>query len=140
MHKHQRLNHYLWRPTTFFPELDVPVKMNETEEIPGPKQSSEAPSTSHSNYLLPGNYSENNDVRSKSDLNYQVDLLKRIKHEKERLSNIEDKSAYHYGFRVPNPLFCIFVPLIQHIFSVIFVMKNQLLEQDGTVRLAQTPQ
>lgn len=107
MHKHQRLNHYLWRPTTFFPDLDVPVQMNETEEIPGPKANGEIlPSTSHSNYLMPGNYNESTNAKSKSDLDCQLDLLKRVKHEKERLNKLHDKLAYHYGFKVCTFLVC----------------------------------
>lgn len=101
MHKHQRLNYYLWRPTTFFPDLDVPVKMNEAEDVPGPKINIETPSTSHTNYLLPGNYNENrNDTEDKNNLDCQLDLLKRIKHEKERLQHTGENLAYHYGFKV----------------------------------------
>lgn len=82
--------------------------MNEAEEVPGPKSNPEAPSTSHSNYLLPGNYSKNNDVSTKSDLEYQVDLLKKIKHEKEKVRKSEDKLTYHYGYKVSEPLCFVF--------------------------------
>lgn len=90
----------MWRPTTFFPELDVPVKMNDTEDVPGPKIGADLPSSSHSNYLLPGGYNENKDAKNKSELDCQLDLLKRIKHEKEKLGNAENKPTYHFGFRV----------------------------------------
>lgn len=108
MHKHQRLNHYLWRPTTFFPDLDIPVKMNESEEVPGPKTNSDAPSTSTSqlNYLMPGSYGENKETSSKSDLKCQIDLLRRVKNEKLRLSNKETQLAYHNGFKVIYRIFC----------------------------------
>lgn len=132
MHKRHRLNHYLWRPTTFFPELDVPVKMNEAEDVPGPTVDAELPSTSHSNYLLPGNYSENNDTRGKSDVDCQLDLLKRIKHEKQRISNADGKIVYHFGFKVSAFLRVVYF-FNKVIFSVTFVMRNQSLEQDGIV-------
>lgn len=130
MHKHHRLNHFLWRPTTFFPELDVPVKMNELEEVPGPRTDVELPSTSQSNYLLPGSYNENKDAKNKSEVDCQLDLLKRIKHEKERLNNSDNKPVYHFGFKVQ--LFHSFLNIHKHSsFSAIFATKSRFVEQDG---------
>lgn len=100
MHKHQRLNHFLFKPTTFFPELDVPVKMNENEDAPGPKMATEPPSASHSNYLLPGSYGDNMETQTKSDVDCQVELLKRVRHEKERTKSAADRPAYHFGYKV----------------------------------------
>lgn len=81
--------------------------MNEAEDVPGPRVDAELPSTSQSNYLLPGSYNENNDARIKSDVDCQLDLLKRIKHEKQRISNADGKVVYHFGFKVSEFLCCI---------------------------------
>ncbi|KAJ8937839.1 hypothetical protein NQ318_022257 [Aromia moschata] len=60
LHKHQRHNHYLWKPTTFFPDLFVPVVMDDLENTPGPSvnpcsaSASASATSSSSNYLLPG--------------------------------------------------------------------------------------
>lgn len=136
MHKHQRLNHYLFRPTTFFPDLDVPVKMNETEEVFGPKPNGESPSTSHSNYLIPNTYIQDENAKSKNDLDCQVELLKRIKYEKQRLNKEDTKLTYHYGFKVLIAQRMHLVFKNQIFFSVTFVVKSQLREHDGIVPFA----
>lgn len=111
LHKHQRYNHYLWRPTTFFPELDIPVVMNDAEDIPGPCISAAGKSgdatSSHSNYLIPGTYHADFKGNPKSDLEYQLDILKRVRNEKEREMAMDDKLFCHIGFRVSQILFCL---------------------------------
>lgn len=79
--------HNMWKPTTFFPEYNVSVYMDETESVPGPslqdcpKQST----SSNPNYLLQTDYhqSENKEqIIEKSELEMQMELLSRIKIEK----------------------------------------------------------
>ncbi|XP_050294859.1 ZZ-type zinc finger-containing protein 3-like isoform X2 [Anthonomus grandis grandis] len=84
LHKHQRHNHYLFKPTTFFPELSVPVQMDTLDDIPGPF---EGPSTSaaptEANYLMKNDYhqdqpplaQETGEISPES----QLKLLKRLK-------------------------------------------------------------
>lgn len=87
------------RPTTFFPELDIPVVMNDTEDVPGPGKSGNTAS-SHTNYLIPGTYHTDLKGNQKSDLEYQLDILKRVRNEKEREMTMDDKLFCHIGFRV----------------------------------------
>ncbi|KAJ8971080.1 hypothetical protein NQ317_014753 [Molorchus minor] len=103
LHKHQRHNHYLWKPTTFFPDLYVPVMMNDLDNIPGPSINTSSPSTStsgSSNYLLPTEYHHNNDICStKSESELQLGLLKRIRMEKLREQDGNHSSFQHIGFK-----------------------------------------
>lgn len=103
LHKHQRYNHYLWRPTTFFPELDIPVVMNDAEDVPGPCSSSatgKSDAASCSNYLIPGTYHTDLKQDKKSIEQYQLDTLKRVRDEKEREMAADYKFFCHIGFRV----------------------------------------
>lgn len=83
LHNHQRYNHFLFKPSTFFPQLDIPVVMNESEPIPGPSTNS----SSHSsllNYLLPESTvpGQTLDNRLKSDLDVKLSILRKVKQEK----------------------------------------------------------
>lgn len=104
LHKHQRHNHYLWKPTTFFPDLCVPVVMNDLENIPGP--SSKIPdnipqASTSSNYLIPSGYHHENEILpQKSEAELQLDLLKRIKKIKVRDNESGQNLYHHVGFKV----------------------------------------
>ncbi|KAJ8931206.1 hypothetical protein NQ314_015903 [Rhamnusium bicolor] len=102
LHKHQRHNHYLWKPTTFFPDLFVPVMMNDLDNIPGPSLNS-SPSTStsgSSNYLISTEYHHNTDIQlTKTESEMQLDLLKRIRIEKVKEQEGNYNSFTHIGFR-----------------------------------------
>lgn len=98
-HKHQRHNHYLFRPSTFFPELNIPVTMNDSVECPGPSQN-KVNDTNQQNYLLPNTYpDENKLLENKSDYELQLNLLKRVKIEKLNY-NQEDYAFQHVGYKV----------------------------------------
>lgn len=102
VHKHQRHNHYLWKPTTFFPDLYVPVTMNDLDNIPGPGLNS-APSspvtTGLSNYLIPVERSSLNGQVIKSEPEHQLNLLKRIRTEKIKELNENYNLFQHLGYR-----------------------------------------
>ncbi|XP_066250603.1 ZZ-type zinc finger-containing protein 3 isoform X1 [Euwallacea similis] len=118
-HKHQRHNHYLWKPTTFFPGLSLPVQMEDLNNIPGP-------STEASNLLPSGNntivvfvmystaefaYSENENYLIRTDYHQapeataeitpelQLKLLKRVR----EIKGLEQADSYspftHEGFK-----------------------------------------
>ncbi|XP_044763506.1 ZZ-type zinc finger-containing protein 3 [Coccinella septempunctata] len=79
----------MWKPTTFFPEYNVSVYMDETESVPGPSfEDNSRPSTSNTpNYLLSTHYHrpKNTDQTiEKSEIEMQMELLKRVKLEKAR--------------------------------------------------------
>lgn len=82
--------------------------MNEPDDnTPGPSGMSPAPTTSNlevplqNNYLLPGSYQEEfPEKNTKSNMELQLELLKRIKHEKQREYFLEDQPHLHYGYRV----------------------------------------
>ncbi|KAL1518095.1 hypothetical protein ABEB36_001770 [Hypothenemus hampei] len=76
LHKHQRHNHYLWKPTTFFPELNVPVQMTDLENIPGPSDNSNSSNVTIENYLMSTDY-HNSKLENPADL--QLKLLKRVR-------------------------------------------------------------
>ncbi|XP_025829618.1 ZZ-type zinc finger-containing protein 3-like [Agrilus planipennis] len=108
LHLHQRNNHYLWKPSTFFPHLDIPVKMNDFEEVPGPSISHKAvlESSNSSNYLLPKpdefGSSEYSIQHSNDTTEYKLKLLKRVKGIKEKELNL-CVSFSHFGYKViPN--------------------------------------
>ncbi|CAH1170310.1 unnamed protein product [Phaedon cochleariae] len=104
LHKHQRFNHYLWKPTTFFPEFTTPVVMNDQEATPGPSihtipSTSTATTSNPSNYLLQSEYHhQNNDVRQKSFAELQLQLLKRVRNEK-ILEQQEANMFKHVGYK-----------------------------------------
>uniref|UniRef100_A0AAR5P9A5 ZZ-type domain-containing protein n=2 Tax=Dendroctonus ponderosae TaxID=77166 RepID=A0AAR5P9A5_DENPD len=83
-HKHQRFNHYLWKPTTFFPELSIPVQMEDLNNIPGP---SEVPtntnnSSRNDNYLMRTDYLQSSgDTEATENFSpeLQLKLLKRVR-------------------------------------------------------------
>ncbi|XP_019879434.2 ZZ-type zinc finger-containing protein 3 [Aethina tumida] len=95
-HKHQRNNHYFLKPTTFFPELSVPVTLNEEDNIPGPS-SRQATTSSSSNYLIPSTYHQptNQPVNEKSEAEMKLELLKRVKEEK--MKEKEYSPFFHTG-------------------------------------------
>ncbi|KAF7271889.1 hypothetical protein GWI33_015279 [Rhynchophorus ferrugineus] len=104
LHKHQRRNHYLWKPTTFFPELNVPVQMDNLEDIPGPSSvptEQYSGNTNTENYLLRTNYhnSSNNTTNRENSHEQQLNLLKRVRQEKVK----EDAQDYvpfsHVGYK-----------------------------------------
>ncbi|KAG5892894.1 hypothetical protein JTB14_006212 [Gonioctena quinquepunctata] len=102
LHKHQRYNHYLWKPTTFFPEFTTPVVMNEHENTPGPSICEPplcAPSTSTNNYLLLNEYHQSNVNQGKSEAEMQLQLLKRVKEEKLREREDSRAAFQHVGFK-----------------------------------------
>lgn len=102
VHKHQRHNHYLWKPTTFFPDLYVPVTMNDLDNIPGPglNSSPSSPATSgSSNYLMPSEHNTLNDQVVKSEPEQQLNLLKRIRTEKIKEFNGNYNLFQHLGYR-----------------------------------------
>lgn len=74
--------------------------MNETEDIPGPSVKPFELKETAPNYLLPGKYREDVECDSNSASNYQLDILKRVKQEKERVSKTDTKPFYHIGFKV----------------------------------------
>ncbi|KAJ8938540.1 hypothetical protein NQ318_016911 [Aromia moschata] len=106
LHKHQRHNHYLWKPTTFFPDLFVPVVMNDLENTPGPSvnpcsaSASASATSSSSNYLLPGEYHRSGDAcPAKTEPELQLDLLKRIRTEKVREQEGNPNVFQHVGYK-----------------------------------------
>ncbi|XP_056635375.1 ZZ-type zinc finger-containing protein 3 [Diorhabda sublineata] len=98
-HKHQRYNQYLWKPTTFFPNFDLPVTMDELDNIPGPSFSSNPPGDSRpSNYLLETDYYNTHEITGKTDAELKSQLLKRVKEEK--LRELRTNNNYqHIGFK-----------------------------------------
>ncbi|GLV46400.1 hypothetical protein CBL_20742, partial [Carabus blaptoides fortunei] len=49
-HRHQRHNAYLYKPTTFFPDMEVPVFMSENDDdLPGPSVAPSDQSTEQAN-------------------------------------------------------------------------------------------
>ncbi|XP_074028104.1 ada2a-containing complex component 1 isoform X2 [Leptinotarsa decemlineata] len=91
MHKHQRLNHFLWKPSTFFPEFNTPVVMDDLESTPGPSMSEPPPPPCSSNYLLESEYLQSSSIQDKSDEESQLQLINRVKEEK--LREREDPNA-----------------------------------------------
>lgn len=104
LHKHQRHNHYLWKPTTFFPELNVPVQMD-LNSIPGPSTVSSLDrslsSTPSDNYLLRTEYHQNSDQSDSTDTEaeLQLKLLKRIKELKGKEVDEDYKPFSHVGYK-----------------------------------------
>jgi len=106
LHKHQRHNHYLWKPTTFFPELNVPVQMDELESIPGPSNlSAMEPSTStiSDNYLLRTEYHQSfvaEQPETHEDENQlKVKLLKRVREVKAKEVSPSYIPFSHIGYK-----------------------------------------
>lgn len=87
------------RPTTFFPELDIPVVMNDADEIPGPSTSSQ-PTCTTSNYLLPAAYQTEDKNDNRSDADSQLEILKLVRQEKERELSRDSKPFCHVGYKV----------------------------------------
>lgn len=99
LHNHQRYNHFLFKPSTFFPQLDIPVVMNETEPIPGPSTNNSS-RTSLSNYLLPefSHPEQKINDRFKSDVDIQLSILRKVKQEK--LKDNSFASTYqHFDYK-----------------------------------------
>ncbi|KAF5280551.1 hypothetical protein FQR65_LT00302 [Abscondita terminalis] len=102
LHTHQRYNHYLFKPTTFFPQLDIPVTMNECEPIPGPS----AISTSNPNllnYLIPqplDNVESEQTLTDEplNDVDIQLNILRRVKYEKQQ-ENLLQSNYQHLGYK-----------------------------------------
>lgn len=74
----------MWKPTTFFPEYNVSVHMDETETVPGPSfQDCEKPSASNiPNYFLTRDYhhlENKEEITEKSEIEMQMELLQRVK-------------------------------------------------------------
>ncbi|XP_060535499.1 ZZ-type zinc finger-containing protein 3 [Cylas formicarius] len=105
LHKHQRHNHYLWKPSTFFPDLCVPVQMDPLNDAPGPSCStSGTPGTDDTaceNYLLPSEYARASPqaTSSKDHVELQLELLRRIRLEKEKENGDDYAPQSHAGFR-----------------------------------------
>ncbi|XP_050498565.1 ZZ-type zinc finger-containing protein 3 [Diabrotica virgifera virgifera] len=81
LHKHQRHNYYLYKPSTFFPKFNPPVVMDEMEDIPGPSSShhpAEEPATP-SNYLMETEYLNADYMKGKTKAEVQIQLLKKVK-------------------------------------------------------------
>lgn len=101
MHLHQRHNHYLFKPTTFFPELNIPVTMNDKEEVPGPSTQFSASTSSSSTYLmptLPDDTEINNSISDeKSEIDIKLEILEKVKLEKQ---NEDWSQGTHDGFKV----------------------------------------
>lgn len=109
LHRHQRYNHqYLWKPSTFFPDLYVPVNMDEQENAPGPSlntpPTAALSATSSQNYLLPTDYhhqTAEKDMLVKNETELQLQLLKRIKAEKIKEQESDGVGLFrHYEYRV----------------------------------------
>ncbi|XP_018567409.1 ZZ-type zinc finger-containing protein 3 [Anoplophora glabripennis] len=99
VHKHQRHNHYLWKPTTFFPELYVPVTMNDLDNIPGPGLNSSPVPSGSSNYLMPAESHTLNNQTIKTEPEHQLNLLKRIRSEKVKEISGSYNVFQHFGYR-----------------------------------------
>lgn len=91
--------HAYMKPSTFFPDLDIPVVMNECEDAPGPSQASKLPDPNTSNYLLSNNYHEDKSEPVKSDVDIQLDLLKKIRLEKMYEESDGYQKFQHYGYK-----------------------------------------
>ncbi|XP_044729048.1 ZZ-type zinc finger-containing protein 3 [Chrysoperla carnea] len=90
-HKHQRFNRFLYRPSTFFPNNEVPVHMTEfDDDVPGPSSQAYSNNVSSSFPIKTETYQINNDSddsqisSSKYELNRKIDLLRKVKADKER--------------------------------------------------------
>ncbi|XP_030766015.1 ZZ-type zinc finger-containing protein 3 [Sitophilus oryzae] len=105
LHKHQRHNHYLWKPTTFFPELNVPVQMENMDNIPGPSNMSphtEYPNQATSeNYLMRTDYHHNDENESVGEncQELQINLLKRVRQEKSKEDSADYMPFSHAGYK-----------------------------------------
>lgn len=104
LHKHQRHNHYLWKPTTFFPDLIVPVVMDDLESAPGPSVANcETQLPTATNYLLPSTASQDfeqneNHVPEENQVNLQLNLMKRVR--KEKLKEDQYSEPFkHFGYK-----------------------------------------
>ncbi|KAK4877141.1 hypothetical protein RN001_009647 [Aquatica leii] len=102
LHIHQRYNHYLFKPTTFFPQLDIPVTMNESEPIPGPSTNSTS-NPNLLNYLIPESLdpAEQEQMLTKeptNDIDIQLRILRRVKYEKQKENDIQS-NFQHYGYK-----------------------------------------
>ncbi|XP_022909965.2 ZZ-type zinc finger-containing protein 3 [Onthophagus taurus] len=92
------------KPSTFFPELNIPVTMNELEEVPGASQSSysneQIPHINSSNYLLSTGYQQEKLIENVRDENeIQLKILKLIKEEK-KCEDDEDACLFqHVGYK-----------------------------------------
>ncbi|KAL3283901.1 hypothetical protein HHI36_018070 [Cryptolaemus montrouzieri] len=101
--KNKQHKHNMWKPTTFFPEYNVSVFMDDTESVPGPS-TQDSPNFSNSNtsnYLLPAEYHQSNiEIQSvgKSDTELQLQLLKRIRAEKIKEAEMSEPYT-HATFR-----------------------------------------
>ncbi|GJQ71123.1 hypothetical protein Trydic_g1027 [Trypoxylus dichotomus] len=113
-HKHQRLNHLLIKPSTFFPHLDIPVVMNDDDEVPGPSQSSKLSESTFdspfSNYLLTSNYHDDRKLMTdRNEIDVQLYILRNIRNEKQIEDNASRPLYRHVGFKCD---FCDEEPII----------------------------
>ncbi|KAF5288261.1 hypothetical protein FQA39_LY04029 [Lamprigera yunnana] len=87
LHVHQRHNHYLFKPSTFFPALDIPVVMNDSEPVPGPSTHSTNNPTLV-NYLIPQPLEPTESRKSCEEpantIDIQLNILHRVKYEKQK--------------------------------------------------------
>ncbi|KAK9891440.1 hypothetical protein WA026_014674 [Henosepilachna vigintioctopunctata] len=91
--KHNKHKHGMWKPTTFFPEYNVSVFMDDTESVPGPStQTNMEPSSSlNTNYLMPfPDYHHQEASSEKSELLMKLELLKWAKQEQIKVRDIKE--------------------------------------------------
>ncbi|GLV46641.1 Ada2a-containing complex component 1 [Carabus blaptoides fortunei] len=90
-HRHQRHNAYLYKPTTFFPDMEVPVFMSENDDdLPGPSVAPPDQSTEQANM-------NKVKVEKKDDTRLKIDLLRKVKMVKEKEKNTEPFA--HIGYK-----------------------------------------
>lgn len=100
MHKHQRHNHYLWKPTTFFPEFNTPVTMSDlVGNSPGPSVNQQF-SSNPGNYLIESSYQQAVEMTGKSNNEIQLEILKRVREEKLRTQRNASADFQHIGYKV----------------------------------------
>ncbi|KAG8228139.1 hypothetical protein J437_LFUL002794 [Ladona fulva] len=106
LHKHQRNNHFLFRPSTFFPSHDVPMNISDSEDessIPrrvyltkedsvSDKEDQDENTDEGSSVTVPEEVKNSEEYR-------KLDLLKRIRKELDRASGSKFE---HIGYRCDN--------------------------------------
>ncbi|CAG9770991.1 unnamed protein product [Ceutorhynchus assimilis] len=103
-HKHQRHNHYLYKPTNFFPQLSIPVQMDDLNKIPGPSELCTKTSKEETdNYLIPNNYYNHGSPLPEptpEDIpELKLKLLKRVKEIKIKEQEDNFVPFNHTGFK-----------------------------------------
>lgn len=105
----------LWRPTSFFPEYNVSINLDDSNFTPGPSSSSQEKvqnvGVDSENYLLSSNYhwkkTKQERFIEKSDTEIQIDLLKRAKAEKLRditINNVFQHTNYKCDYCQEEPI------------------------------------